>query len=127
MKSRYIAYLVTTAYMAVILLMSVSTPVQGPQIPDIDKLQHFVAYAVMGCLWVWALESKDRSRRNIILTAAVISTVFGALVEVCQSFTLTRSASFLDALANGLGAVAGSYFYARLRLKRSTGGAHAHR
>lgn len=118
MKSRYPAYIIAIAYMAVIFAMSLVS-VEGPEVPNIDKLHHLVAYAIMGCLWVWALGVKDCNRRNVIITAAIISTVFGAFIEVCQSFTLTRSASFLDALANGLGAVAGSYIYARLRLKRT--------
>ncbi|OGQ60525.1 MAG: hypothetical protein A3J24_11675 [Deltaproteobacteria bacterium RIFCSPLOWO2_02_FULL_53_8] len=116
MKSRPIAYLSAIVYMAVILVMSVM-PAQGPQIENLDKLEHFAAYAIMGGLWIWALEARSAGKLNIIMSAVVISAVFGALVEVCQSFTQTRTASFLDALANGFGAIAGSYVFARIRLK----------
>lgn len=114
---RYLAYLIAIVYMAVILVMSL-IPAAGPNIVNIDKLYHFAAYAIMSSLWVVALAAKDRGRRSVIITAAVIGVFFGGFVEICQSFTATRTASFLDAVANGLGAVTGAYIFERRLLKR---------
>lgn len=109
--------------MAVIFVLSVRPAPQGlPVFWEIDKLYHFIAYAIMGCLWVRALDADAGGRvmNSIVIMAALVSAVFGAFVEVCQAFTPMREASVQDGLANGFGALAGSYLYARLRLKRLT-------
>ncbi|MBI5886239.1 MAG: VanZ family protein [Deltaproteobacteria bacterium] len=119
MKKRYTAYLPATAYMAVILVLSIRPAPQGlPDLWEIDKLYHFISYAIMGCLWARALDVKGRGINSIIIPAALISAVFGAFVEVCQAFVPMREASVLDALANGLGGTVGAFVCARVRLRR---------
>ncbi|MBI5563193.1 MAG: VanZ family protein [Deltaproteobacteria bacterium] len=72
----------------------------------------------MGGLLVRALTGRQGKTLNVVVAASVIGFVFGAFIEVCQSFTTYREASVMDALANGAGAVAGSFLYRRLNAVR---------
>jgi len=119
MRMGYARYLPAAAYMAFIFVISVRPVPEGlPDVWQIDKLYHFAAYALMGCLWARALDEKGRVINGVIVSAALISAVFGAFIEVCQAFTPMREASVLDALANALGGLAGAFVCARVRFKR---------
>ncbi len=112
---------ILAAYMLLILFLSVR-PQFGPlpEIWRIDKLYHFLAYAVMGFLWAWTLLGRvsfkraepawrdGRATRRIVAAAFVISTLFGVAMEVLQHFTPLRSAEAMDAVANALGALVGA-------------------
>ena len=70
-----------------------------------DKLYHALSYAVLAILLALA----RRWKRQSIFTIFLISTAFGLLMEFCQFLVPYRNASITDALANGLGAIAGAY------------------
>ena len=68
-----------------------------------DKLNHASAFAA---LTVAAVFASPRSRMDrLALLSAVLC--FGALIEVAQSFTPTRSAEWGDLLADAIGMTAG--------------------
>jgi VanZ family protein len=105
---------VLAAYMLLIFFLSVRPgPAPLPGIWQIDKLYHFLAYALMGFLWVWTLGGLVSLKKGALIPARalgaafIISTLFGAVMEVFQYFLPPREASFLDAAANALGALAG--------------------
>lgn len=77
-----------------------------------DKLLHLAAYAGAALLWGWA----SLNRRALLLGLPLLIT-YGVGLEVAQGFTPDRSPSGADALANGLGVVAGTL--AMLLLQKS--------
>ena len=72
-------------------------------IPNIDKIVHFVMY--FGLMSVIILENRTnlRNNRRLFLTG-LIPLLYGILMEILQAtLTLTRSGSFYDALADAAG------------------------
>lgn len=109
-------------YAALIVYLSLTPhPPEGPKIRQIDKLYHFMAYAVMGLLLARAVATgpafKTRTRA-VVLAAALAGFLFGALMEIGQMFVPERTAEALDALANGTGAFVGAVVYGRLVRKK---------
>ena len=78
----------------------------GPQLPDpwfpaADKLQHALAYAVL-----FLLGRQAGYRSNWGLPLALLA--LGVTIELAQgAFTATRSAEWLDALADAVGIAVG--------------------
>ena len=72
-------------------------------IPNIDKIIHFGMY--FGLMSVIILENRTnlRNNRRLFLTG-LIPLLYGILMEILQAtVTVTRTASFYDALANSSG------------------------
>jgi VanZ family protein len=102
------------AYLLFLIFVSLRPgPAPLPGVWQIDKLYHFLAYAVLGFLLVLSFADRGslKQRRPVpprtLGWAFVASTLFGALMEVFQSFLPPREASFFDAAANAIGALAG--------------------
>jgi VanZ family protein len=72
-------------------------------IPNIDKAVHFCMY--FGLMLVIILENKNSIKSNgHLFLLGLIPLSFGILMEILQAtLTVTRSGSFLDALANSAG------------------------
>ncbi|MGQ3054171.1 MAG: VanZ family protein [Roseateles sp.] len=68
-----------------------------------DKSNHALAFAALAFAAVWALW--PRPRQWPALAAALL--VYGGAIELAQSFVPSRSADWLDLLANGLGIAVG--------------------
>ncbi len=79
----------------------------GIEIPNLDKIVHFIFYFVatfLGCLFV-----RERTRgsaqflKTLVITGFVI-LLYGSLIEILQAFyTVDRSGEILDFMANFLG------------------------
>lgn len=112
MKKALLYWAPVAIYMAVILYYSVTPdPYYAFEFRFRDKVYHFGAYTVMGLLWARGLCGGAGFFRNkAVLAAFFISLLYGAAVEVLQSFA-NRSPEAADAVANGLGALAGAYAY----------------
>jgi VanZ family protein len=74
-------------------------------LPHADKLVHALAYAVFAAAVAGALATRDW---RAVLAAALLVVVVGTGLEVAQTFVPTRSGDPLDAVANALGATAGT-------------------
>ncbi|TRX26612.1 hypothetical protein FNW25_08300 [Flavobacterium franklandianum] len=77
------------------------------EIPNFDKIIHFVFHFVFTMLWFLYLKKKFKISNNINLLAVtlIISLVFGIAIELMQQYlTTTRTADVFDVLANLLGA-----------------------
>lgn len=73
-----------------------------------DKIDHAVAYGGLTVLLVLAL-SKTRRRKTAVGGGILIASAIGLLTEFCQAwFTDSRMFSYLDACANGVGALTGA-------------------
>lgn len=86
------------------IVLSLSTPLQIPvQVPDGDKVGHFVAYAMLSAWSVLIF-----ARRRAQLTAAMLLVLLGLSMEWAQGeLTTTRMMDAMDALANTLGVLFG--------------------
>jgi VanZ family protein len=90
-----------TAFWLAVLAGIVLSLWPGPRLPDpwfpaADKLQHAVAYAA---LFMLGRQAGYRSTRALIIGLLAL----GAVIEVAQGFTATRTAEWLDLVADGGG------------------------
>lgn len=88
------------AYTLFIVYISLLPAVSVPNVNLWDKLQHAGAYFVMA-----TLAFKICSHRKQVYVATALVILLGGLLEVLQGFSPGRFGSWLDALANGIGAI----------------------
>lgn len=79
-------------------------------VPDIgvsfgDKIFHFLAYSLLAFLWFGAfLFNFNFKEKRAIIYAAIISVVFGIVIEVLQeTITVYRAMDIYDVIANTSG------------------------
>ncbi len=114
-----LAWTGTLGYAGLIFYLSSEShpaPFLGPlEKYHIDFLIHGVEYALFGILLSNSLGiSFPKSPRQILFWAAVIlGALYGASDEWHQSFVPMRDSSAVDWLADTIGVILGSYFYAR--------------
>lgn len=83
-------------------------PVELP--PGTDKVIHFGMYFFLGFGLIWAFRAtRLKMSSHLVMIAAVVGFCYGILDEVHQSFVPGRDASVFDALADGVGSVAGAW------------------
>jgi len=88
-----------TCALAVLVLALIPSP--PPMITTgWDKSNHLLAFAVMA--WLGCKAFPQRVAYTLLALLA-----YGALIEILQSFTPTRSAEWLDLFADSLGIVVG--------------------
>lgn len=109
MRPSSYGWALAASYAAVVLVLSLLPETGGPT-RLWDKANHFTAYAVMSFLFIRAFRPEKRSFGGT-LAAVAGASLFGVFVEFLQSFTSTRQADALDALANALGAALGAAVY----------------
>ena len=92
-----------------------------------DKVIHFIAFGLFVVLLRRALRylRPEWSAVQQLRSAALLSSLLGALLEVWQSFLPTRSAEGLDLLADVLGALAVAFLLWRLQSPRASLGRRA--
>lgn len=76
------------------------------EFPNIDKLIHFSFHFVFTFLWFLYLKKKFKKINNykLLLFLIISSLLFGSIIELMQQkLTTSRSAEFMDVLANFLG------------------------
>lgn len=92
------------ALMVLIFYLS-AQPSVGPELPAFTRvIAHFVEYAVLAGLWLWALT--PGLGRRAIGAAAVISLTYAVSDEFHQGFVAGRHADPLDVLADAAGIAA---------------------
>jgi VanZ family protein len=95
----------------------------GPELPHIDKVLHFVAYAFLGALFLRAFKT-SRIKNNvklILILSIFLSSLYGVSDEIHQYFVPYRSADLMDILADMLGGLTGGYLYRAIFCKSSMG------
>ena len=99
-----------------VLIFAVSSLEQPPlPMPEfewltIDKLYHFIEYAILGGLLAWAFVKAKPSvvpSKLIWLVATVLSILYGASDEWHQTFVPGRFATLADWVADVFGSIAG--------------------
>jgi VanZ family protein len=98
--------------MATIALASSRPVVDGPDLPYIDKVVHFLVYGLLGTLFArvpavggWAWLGRG--------WAVVLASAYGVVDEFHQSFTPGRFVEVGDWLADTLGALLAVALYSR--------------
>lgn len=110
-----VAWLPAAGWAAVIFWLSSRSTVPAPGIPNVDKVAHFGAYALLGGLLAFAA---DRSRLPLSLAAA-IGILYGASDEIHQMFVPGRSPDVLDWAADVAGVALACLLYSRWRSRRA--------
>lgn len=79
-------------------------------IPNIDKLFHFVEYFILGALLVRAFaNSSDKANFKLILLLSIlIASVYGILDEFHQRFISGRSPEIFDIFSDIIGSLSGA-------------------
>lgn len=106
---------------------SYPSPEEVPQLPYIDKVLHFAAYALLGALFLRAFKTlpiKDNIRLITIL-AITLSSLYGISDEIHQYYVPYRNADIMDALADIIGSIFGVYIYHFFWLERLRKARHA--
>jgi VanZ family protein len=80
---------------------------------NMDKAVHLLVYSIVGALFTRTLISGIHiEKKNTTIVMALISSILlGTLIEGVQHFIPYRSASFMDMVANGIGALIGVSLY----------------
>ncbi len=93
-------------WVLLITFLSLINPNQVPNlsinIPNKDKIVHFMFYFVFVVLWFNAFAKNYK----ILATIVLVAIIYGIVIEGLQGvFATFRSASFYDVLANAIGAL----------------------
>ncbi len=106
-------YLVYVPLIIYWILLFTATSLPAAHVPSFDvsdKIKHFSAFFGLSVLLSLTLlyQSKVQLFKNYFLAVAlIISSLYGLLDEVHQSFVPGRNSEFLDWVADSLGAAAG--------------------
>jgi len=112
---RVLSWLPAAAWAATLYWLSSRPSVPAPEVPNIDKVAHFGAYAVLGALLAFAAH---RSRLPV-LAAVAVGALYGASDEIHQMYVPGRSPDVLDWAADAAGVVTACYLYTRWRTRRA--------
>jgi VanZ family protein len=108
--------------MGLIFMLSSQSDLPAPyEFPESDKVFHVLAYVPLGFLMVYAL-SRSTSSANLIFFGAFLAFLYGVTDEIHQYFVPGRDASALDVMADGAGAMIGSFIYTKLRFGKDIRG-----
>jgi VanZ family protein len=81
----------------------------GPRIlfvpPTIHNLLHVPAYALLAALWWRARRAAGAAPTAALITAVLVTVLYGVLDEIHQYFVPGRMLSLTDALLNAVGAL----------------------
>jgi len=85
----------------------------APDLPYIDKVLHFAAYALLGTLFLRAFKT-TRIKNNlklVLILSVLFSFFYGISDEIHQYFVPYRNADLMDVLADLFGSIMGVYIY----------------
>ena len=106
----YLVYVPLIVYW-IMLFIATTLPVSNlPSVDISDKIKHFSAFLGLSVLLSLTLiyQNKVLLFKKYFLTAAlIISSLYGLLDEIHQSFVPGRNSEFLDWLADSLGSAVG--------------------
>jgi VanZ family protein len=112
---RILPWLPAAAWAATIYWLSSRPTVPAPEIPNVDKLAHFGAYAVLGALLAFAA-----ARAGVpVAVAVLIGVLYGVSDEIHQMYVPGRSPDVLDWAADAAGVITACYLYTRWRSRRA--------
>lgn len=102
-----------TIFVTVLCLMSGSSlsGVDVWEVPNKDKILHFIFYFVFTSCWFLFFRMRFGSSGKVMAGVFFFAVLYGILIELCQfRFSVGRSADVMDALANSLGSATAILF-----------------
>jgi VanZ family protein len=123
------SWLPVAVYMALIFYLS-SLPHPDEDLPNFlfeklgDKLLHLIEYAVLAALCYRAFRraANPSAAEYAIILAIATASFYGAIDEVHQAFVPFRTATWLDWVADTIGAVIGAVVSGRVMDRATKGG-----
>jgi len=113
----YLVYVPLIAYW-IMLFIATTLPVSNlPSVAISDKIKHFGAFLGLSVLLSLTLIYQNKIllfKKYFIITAFIISSIYGLLDEIHQSFIPGRNSEFLDWFADSIGAAIGALIIAYL-------------
>lgn len=80
-------------------------------IPNMDKLVHFVFYAMaafLGCLFIRERTHGEKGLKPTLILIGILMIIYGMVIEMFQyGFTTSRDGNVFDVVANSIGTLAG--------------------
>jgi len=103
-------------YAALVFVLSVIPTEHLPDadVPYFDKVVHVCEYLGFAWLLVRAIRVSRVPERDYLLWAWIYATSYGMLIELLQAMVPWRSADWMDALANAIGAAGGVWIGQRI-------------
>jgi VanZ family protein len=82
-----------------------------PDVPNMDKMLHGGAYALLGFLFYRALRTGPLGSKVFLLIffSSALATLYGVSDEIHQHFVPSRDADIMDVAADLAGSIAGSW------------------
>jgi VanZ family protein len=112
------------------LLIFIQSSLPSPEslsaVPGMDKVLHFLAYAVLAGLFFRAFGKTPATGKNLLLATLLsiaAAAVYGISDEIHQHFVPSRNADVIDAIADIAGSFAGAIIY-RVLFFRETASQH---
>ncbi|HZA50792.1 MAG TPA: VanZ family protein [Myxococcaceae bacterium] len=96
------------AWAALIFALSAQPSPPGPSMSPLDKVAHFVEFAVLAALVARALTGSGVRPTRALAAAIALSTLYGASDELHQRYVPGRDVSVFDLAADAVGACAGA-------------------
>lgn len=122
----FLVYFPLIIYWLIIFTLT-TVPTEAPQLFDFqDKVEHFIAYFVLGSLLTLALHFQKKNpsiTKRTFLIALILIFIYGAIDEIHQYFIPGRDCDFFDWLADILGGSAGVVIISRFVNKFKDSGA----
>ncbi len=105
---------------------SYPSPETVPDLPYLDKLLHFSAYAALGALFLRAFKTTGfkNNIKLVMILSILASSLYGISDELHQYFVPCRNADIMDVLADILGSICGAFLFiytSRVRAGDRTG------
>ena len=103
-----------------LIFFQATLPIPMKEIHYVDKLIHFIVYAVLGVLIFRAIRSLpgDAGLFVIILIALTISSIVGFCDEIIQIFTPTRTLDRVDFCFDVFGSLSGMAAYILIKSRK---------
>ncbi len=108
MVSKKLRLLVLISFAASILILSLIP--HAPQIMEaknIDKLEHYLAYLILGFLLFININEEGGNRYISGIITVILCVIYGGIIEFLQRYT-GRSPEFLDLIADFAGSISGT-------------------
>ncbi|MDY6855663.1 MAG: VanZ family protein [Thermodesulfobacteriota bacterium] len=126
MKKRifyFLYYWFPVLFLCLVIFIQSSYPAveELPRFPYVDKLIHFLVYALLGSLFIRGFKN-SRYKYNvkfIAMTSILLTGLYGLSDEIHQHYVLYRTADIWDGLFDFFGGVFGVYTYEILSSKSS--------
>lgn len=103
-KRKSLAWSLTILYAGLIFYLSSLSALPPAFIPAIPSFfKHMVEYSILGFLLLASFRSSEQTKKNALLFAIIIASVYGITDEFHQFFVPGRVLSFLDMAADSIG------------------------